>query len=239
MITSKDCWVKNSCKKYKKSDCECRESDIFCKKLFTLEYLYDQALLVPEQRNPIILTSQEDRADFSAYCTLSQFEKDILTNVKAGKNIYIYSENCGNGKTSWAIKLLQTYLNSVWPYTGVSCDALFIHVPRFLLALKDNISNNNDYASHILTYINTASLIIWDELATKTATPYENEQLLSFISTRLDTHKANIYTSNASLSELSTRLGERLYSRVVNTSTVIEFTEPDKRPTIYTQGVAR
>ena len=42
MITSNDCWMKNECKKFNNlnKECLCRNSDIFCLKLFKLDTLY-------------------------------------------------------------------------------------------------------------------------------------------------------------------------------------------------------
>jgi DNA replication protein DnaC len=66
-------------------------------------------------------------------------------------------------------------------------------------------------------------LVVWDDIAIKTATTYEMENLLSIIDYRLNSGKSNIYTSNLFGSELSQRLGERLYSRIINLSEIIEF----------------
>ena len=42
-------------------------------------------------------------------------------------------------------------------------------------------------------------------------------------------NKSNIYTSNVTGQELKDKLGERLYSRIVNLSTNIELRGTDKR----------
>ena len=55
------------------------------------------------------------------------------------------------------------------------------------------------------------------------------ENLLSIIDYRLNSSKSNIYTSNLFGKELSESLGDRLYSRIINLSEVIEFVGQDKR----------
>ena len=39
---------------------------------------------------------------------------DIEFFVNSGKNIYLYSSSTGNGKTSFAVRLLNDYLSSIW-----------------------------------------------------------------------------------------------------------------------------
>ena len=143
--------------------------------------------------------------------------------------MYIHSNTCGNGKTAWSLRLIQSYLGSIWYKCDLNCKALFINVPRFLLALKDNITDKNDYIQHIKKYVLNADLVVWDEIATKAATQFEHENLLSLINTRIDYNKSNIYTSNLNPDEIKERLGDRLYSRIVNLSTDIELFGSDKR----------
>ena len=106
---------------------------------------------------------------------------------------------------------------------------MFVNVPSFLIALKDNISKSNEYAECIKDNISSVDLVVWDDIAIKTATTYEMENLLSIINTRLMKNLSNIYTSNLIGQDLKDSLGERLYSRIINLSQVIEFQGQDKR----------
>lgn len=74
----------------------------------------------------------------------------------------------------------------------------------------------------------TADLVVWDDIATKTMTEFETENLLSIINTRIDNGKSNIFTSNISPSYLSDYIGERLASRVLY-STQFSFFGKDMR----------
>ena len=74
-----------------------------------------------------------------------------------------------------------------------------------------------------------ADLVVWDDIATKSATVFEAEHLLSYIDTRINDNKSNIYTSNLDANEIQEKLGPRLYSRIVNYSTEIELNGKDKR----------
>ena len=225
-MDNNNCWVKDSCNKYKKGNCNL---DDFCIKRFKLENLYKNSLLSENQWNRINLRLQSDLTDQKEFDILKNIENNIITFVERGDNLYIHSTICGNGKTAWAIRLIQAYLNSIWPESQLTCKALFINVPRFLLTLKDSISNQSDYIDHIKKYVFDAPLVVWDEIGVKALTTYEHENLLNLINTRLDLGKSNIYTSNLSTDELKEKIGERLFSRVVNLSTELEFHGFDKR----------
>lgn len=228
MILSGECFLSDKCKKFKNGDCKL-EDNVFCIKLFKLDYLYNEALMSDEQRKYTALYIDEDGTDREQFLQLKQVELNIEQFVDTGSSLYIYSHNCGNGKTAWSLRLLQSYFNAIWHKCDLNCKALFINVPRFLLNLKDSISNHNDYIEHIKSNILTADMVVWDEIGTKAVTEFEHEHLLSLINARIDSNKSQVFTSNLQPSELREAVGERLYSRVVNLSTVIELKGSDKR----------
>ena len=220
------CWVTETCKKYKNGTCNENE---FCIKKFKLEYLYKNSLLSENQWYSKKLFLQTDLTDKEEFDLLKNIEISILEFVDSGKNLYIHSKICGNGKTAWAVKLIQAYLNRIWAESSLTCKALFINVPRFLLTLKDSITTESEYINHIKKYVLDADLVVWDEVGVKALTNYEHEHLLNLINTRLDEGKSNIYTSNLDAEELREKVGERLYSRISNLSIDIEFHGVDKR----------
>ena len=222
MILSNDCFLYEHCKKYRLGNCKL-ENEEFCIKLFKLDYLYQESLLSDEQRRYMTLRLDADGTDRDQFLKLKNIESNIEEFVNSGDSLYIYSSNCGNGKTAWSIRLLQAYANAIWHKCDLNCKILFINVPKFLLGLKDNISHHNEYVEHI------KSNVVWDEIGTKSVTQFEHEHLLSLINNRIDFNKSQIFTSNLHPSELREAVGERLYSRVVNLSTVIEFRGKDKR----------
>lgn len=221
MISPEDCWMKESCKRYK--------CDSFCIKLFKLNYLYDNAFISDKQRQHINLYIDADGVDKEAFLGLKDIEADIEDFVAKGKNLFLRSLNTGNGKTSWALRLIQSYFEKIWYKSDLTCKALFINVPRLLLALKDNLNKQDEYVIHIKEYVLKADIVIWDEVGVKSLTAFEHENLLNFINSRIDLGKSNIYTSNLSLEELKEKLGDRLYSRIINNSINFEFFGQDKR----------
>lgn len=229
MLLSNECWLKDQCMKYQKQDAECRSDNVFCMKLFKLEQLFEESLLSKAQWKKEPLRLDESRVDEDIFKALLEIQNNIIEFVNNGNNLYLYSHITGNGKTAWAVRLIQSYLNSIWTTSDLICRALFISVPKYLLALKDNISQYNDYAHAIKDNVYNADLVVWDDIGTKTATSFEHENLLSIIDYRMNERKSNIFTSNLYPEELKVAAGDRLYSRIVNYSTDFCFRGQDKR----------
>ena len=221
----KNCLFMNRCQK----NC-CQDNDSFCVKQFKLNKMFDNALISMKQRQHITLVLDEDERDLESFKYLATIEKNIENFVSQGGNLYIHSSNTGNGKTSWALRLVQAYFNRIWFKASIEkCCALFINVPRYLLELKNNISQKSDFVEHIKNNVLNADIVIWDEVGTKGLTQFEHENILNLINARLDLGKANIYTSNLNDMELHDVVGDRLYSRIVLSSDDVELVGLDKR----------
>lgn len=232
MITSKYCYLRNRCKKLAK-DSSCDKEDIYCIKLFKIDRLYDNSVLSYKQRLHIDLYPDTNGADNDNFSKLKDIEEHINQFVYNGKNLYIHSTITGNGKTSWAIRMIQAFIENNWIESDIdACRALFINVPRFLLELKDNIGTKSEYIDYIKRHIFEADLVVWDEIGVKALSEYDHENLLNLINTRLDMGRSNIYTSNLSSNDLGNNIGLRLYSRIVKLSENIELVGADKR-TMY------
>lgn len=227
MLLSNECFSKDSCKKFLSGSCPDEEN--FCTRLFKLESLYRQSCLTKDQYSRIELRIDSDNTDREEFTRLSQISKSIDSFVSDGSNLYIYSEVCGNGKTAWSVRLLQEYFNKIWWHSDLGCHGLFVNVPRFFLAIKNNISSTDEYAQHIKDNVLKADIVVWDDLATKGITEFENENLLSIIDSRMNSRKSNVFTSNISPGDLPDMIGQRLYSRIVNFSEIIHLRGKDKR----------
>ena len=219
---NKNCWLYNDC-----SHVNC---DKPCIKRIKLDYLYNEGLISQKQRAKFKFVP--DVKDAETFKYLSEIAQNILKFVERGCNLYIHSKQCGNGKTSIALRLVQAYLDKIWATTSLECRVLFINVPRYLLEIKNNISEKSEYIEHIRKNVLTADIVVWDDIGTKGLTQFEHENVLSLINARLDTGKANIYTSNLSKEELHESVGDRLYSRVYSLSEDIELFGDDYRPNV-------
>lgn len=215
------CWYKEVCPLYSQG---CRSG---CIRYMKMHYLANNALLTEKQQYPIKLYVED--ADRENYRQLNEIKKDIKNFVSNGRNLLISSPITGNGKTQWAIKLLMAYFNNIWAEDDFTVRGLFVSVPKLLNELKESITDRKEYVEHIKHHIMRADIVVWDELGTKNLTDFEHSYLLTYINDRLEAGKTNIFTSNLIKTELLDSLGDRMYSRIVNASTVIELKGKDKR----------
>lgn len=216
------CWLENNCNH---KDCD----KPFCLRRYKLDCLYAEALLSESQKKHVILHVDNDGTDLEEFKRLANIEKNIDIFVDEHNNLYLHSSVCGNGKSSWAVRILASYLDKIWAQTELTCRVLFISVPRFLLASKDKINAQNDYFDHIKNNYLKADIVVWDDVGSKIGTEYEISQILSMIDARLNLEKTNIFTSNLNKTQMTGALGERLASRICNKSIDIELHGSDKR----------
>lgn len=209
-------------------NCNHKDCGGFCLRRYKLEYLFKASNLTVSQRKHISLRIDSDGTDLAAFRQLAQIEQNIEDFVEAGHNLYIHSSNCGNGKTSWAVRMIQRYLDMIWPDSDLRCRALFINMPDFLQDIKDNMFDK-EYINELKRNIREADLVVWDDIATKIATGYEIDSITGLLDRRIRDNKTNIYTSNLNDSEIAKALGERLASRICNESINIELHGADKR----------
>lgn len=231
MCDFEHCNFQPKCKKYGQGQCPYQDRTLppFCARLFKINTLQDNALLTQKQRDYIPLRIDADGSDREAFMRLKQIEQHIEDFVREGHNLYLFSRNTGCGKTSWSLRLLNSYFEKIWYRSDITCKGLFINVPRFLISLRDNISQKSEYIKYIKDNALNADVIIWDDIATKGFTTFEMENIYNIINTRLDDGRSNIYTSNLAGEDLREAMGDRLYSRVMYCSEVIEFVGADKR----------
>lgn len=189
-----------------------------------MNYMMEQSGIPKSKQRPMIL--EADNADYNAFCTLADIKDNIDNLVETGFNLYICSAETGNGKTSWAIKILLKYFDCVWAGNGFQCRGYFQHVPTFFNTLKD-FSKSHEALKETLE---TVDLVVWDDIASTRFTDYDSQQLLSVIDARLLEGRSNIYTGNlTSCNALENALGSRLASRIWNCSTVVKLEGKDRR----------
>lgn len=188
-----------------------------------MKYLIDNSGIPKNRQYPQEL---EAGVDYQKFVKLNAFKNDIARLTNAGFNLYICSTETGNGKTSWAIKLLLKYFDQIWAGNGFKVRGYFIHVPTLLNTLK----NFNDDHSVLKNALETADLVVWDDIASTKLSEYDISQLLILVDNRIIDCKSNIFTGNlTSKDALEKAVGGRLASRIWNSSTVVEFKGKDRR----------
>lgn len=214
------CWYKEVCKWARQNPC----NPDTCLKYLEISYLMDSSGIPKSKQQPILL---DGGLDYSGYNRLAEIKVDIENWVASGNNLFICSSKTGNGKTSWAIKLLQKYFDKIWAGNGFKTRALFIHVPTLLFQLKDfNSPLDPDYKQDILD----CDIVVWDDIAGVELSNYDYGQLLLYVDHRISSNKANIFTSNCiSKRDMEAAIGTKLASRIWNVSEIIQFIGNDRR----------
>lgn len=217
-----NCWYKNVCKNHNTEKCNKN-----CIRYMEMHFLIEQSQ-IPKSRqfkNKLIPNPN----DVENFKFLNDIKNDILQFVNAGENLYIYSSEFGNGKTTWAIKLMQSYFDKIWMGNGFRVRGLFIHVPTFLTKCKDIISNKDEEFEEIKQQLLDVDLVIWDDIATGKLSEFDHNNLLTYIDQRKLNGKSNIYTGNLNDKELIIAVGNRLKSRIWNDSSIVELQGSDRR----------
>ena len=214
------CWYVPVCSEVGKN-CE------YCSKYAEMKFLMEHSWLPKSKQKPMPALKPDTDNDAEMFEQLDDIRMNIRDFVKSGRNLYIGSSCTGNGKTTWAIKLLHKYFERIWDCNCYRVRGLFVHVPTLLLRLKNF---NDPMSAQEYALLKECDLIIWDDIAAGDLSNYDYGQLLAIIDYRLLAEKSNIYTSNiATEKELVEVLGNRLASRVYKSSKVIIFDGKDNR----------
>lgn len=214
------CWYKGNCNK------EIDNCEQECIRYKYMSILVEKSNLPPQLRK--VNKLYPCPTEVESYQKLKQIKDDIYNFVKKGNHVYIYSTTCGNGKTTWASKLVLAYLDKVWSYGAVKTRALFVHTPMLLNQLKSQFLNEVSIEEYI-NAVKEADLVIFDDLGITKLTDYDLGNLLEIIDYRINTGKSNIYTGNLDEDGLIRIYGGRLASRIYNLSHCIELNGFDRR----------
>ena len=173
--------------------------------------------------------------DLEMYKRLKEIETNAADFVNSGRNLLITSNIVGNGKTTWATKILNSYIYNYacnYTYSDINyTPALFINFPELLAQTKKAISNENilERVQRIDECVYTAKLVVFDDIATKMASEYDMELLYVYINYRTNNMLSSIFTTNISANMLESQIGARVADRITGYSECIEFNGPGRR----------
>ena len=216
------CWYEEVCQRYGKN---CQN---MCIRYKEMRYLMDNSNLPPKKQWPQKLDAPE--CDLDAYYRLADIKADIANFVQEGKSLYLASGHTGNGKTTWAIKLMHSYFDQIWGGNGFKPRAVFVHTPTFLIKCKD-FNNKDPEFERLRKLVTTIDLVVWEDLGCGGMSNYDYSQLIMAIDARSNACLSNIYTGNiTTLESLSKAVGAKIASRVFSQDTeVIIFKGGDMR----------
>lgn len=214
------CYMQDQCKKYKNGQCTNEE----CGLGVLISSSYNQSNIPKRYRKNIPLLPKDDK---NAFLTLKDYQDNVLERVEQGEGLYIYSEECGNGKTTWATKIARQYIIENAFKQKHENLVYFTTVSDYLEELKQAFSTNT--TAEVEARLKRCDLLILDDIGVEKTSEWVIERLYALINYRINEEKSTIITSNLNLEELSLKLDKRIASRIKGTSIFVEFTEQDKR----------
>ena len=218
-LRNSDCWYIKSCNE----DCD------RCVIYTQLKWQMDNSGLYLSQQKPIeLFIDEQNSVDRQAYKALGKIRNHITEFVDEHRNLYICSREVGNGKTSWAIKMLHTYFHYRAKGNYENLLGMFVNTTDLLLRFKDF---NNPVSQKYKDDLENVDLVVFDDIAvTSNISQYDYTQLFNIINKRNMAQKSTIYTSNITeYSELEKLLGPRLATRIYDSSEVIELKGAGRR----------
>ena len=214
------CWYRPGCN-LAANNCEKT-----CHRFLEVAHLIDHCGM-PNADN-YIKSIVPEKEDVNAFLRLKEIKDNVVQFTEEGRNLYIYSEKFGNGKTTWALKILYKYFDEIWCGNGFRTRGYFIYVPELLNRLTYSYRSSEDYKD-FCKMIDEVDLVIWDDIAATNLTANDINHLSTFIDSRALKCKSNIYTGNLANEELRKAIGNRLYNRLWDSSEVITLVGRGRR----------
>jgi DNA replication protein DnaC len=151
----------------------------------------------------------------------------LETSMRSGKGLYLYGPP-GVGKTHMVCAILRKM-------TELPVRVLFHNANDFLEEIKKEFENGIDYEARDVGVFEEAKklkgILFLDDLGVEKSTEWSRERFCSLINHRYEEMLPTIFTSNCDLDILSARMGQRVVSRIIGMSTVLEIGGQDRRIT--------
>lgn len=187
-----------------------------------LNNLFELSGLPKKYFEPQHLVKRE--VDAECWDWLEDVRNNIVEEVQRGLNIVITSTIVGNGKTSWAVRLLQRYLAETALDGRMVEKGMFVVSAQLLTEFGDyNYFQTMKEFLERFEKLKTCDLLVIDEIGGGSLTKASYPYLYDLVNYRVDNNLSTIYTTNYTDEEVINLLGQRLYSRIYDTSVVLEF----------------
>lgn len=202
---------------YFESNCSSKTDNCMkiCHLYLQMDDMFERSY-VPDVRRYFKLMSPQVKKDASVFKRLGEIKANIREFVEAGKNLYIFSENYGNGKTTWALRILFTYFHSWWLTNCLTCRGVLVSVPEILFRFKTE--KYEDSFKQYVHDIETCDLVVWDDISDVDLLDGDACDFLTMlINKRVQSFKSNIYTSHLTkddlMEESSPQIAHRIFTR--------------------------
>lgn len=187
-----------------------------------LNDLFERSGLPQKYFEPQVLV--ERKADKECWEWLEAVRANIVEEVRNGLSIVIASNTVGNGKTSWAVRLLQRYLAETALDGRIVEKGMFVVSAQLLTEFGDyNYFQTMQEFLERFERLKTCELLVIDEIGGGSLTKASYPYLYDLVNYRVDNNLSTVYTTNYTDDEIIELLGQRLYSRIYDTSVVLDF----------------
>jgi DNA replication protein DnaC len=213
----KDCFYASVCEKECQGECnDCRH----------MQLLLDHGKIPKKFQHPHKMIPQP--CDEKAYESLYDIASNIVDFVDDGKSLYIHSANTGNGKTTWAIRMLLNYFHWAKDYYFEELVGAFVNVPEFLYQCKSEIQLPTTEFAKFKKSLFDCKLLVLDDICVHKSSDFDMTFLYTLINHRVADGLSTIYTSNVLHKDLKNQLDSRIVSRI-SQSIMVEFKGKDER----------
>lgn len=181
-----------------------------------------------------IQTPEEDRM---AYRMLKSIREQITDFIRSGQNLFLYSEEYGNGKTLWSSILMKAYIRDVAMSRKYYKNLVrYVYIPDFIYRYMTCEKFNFDDIRRQSFFDKVHSLsdtkfVIWDGFGYGSQSSIENSVIRSVIHSRLNQSLSNMFISDKYDLELSDVIGSHMFNRIKSSSVFVEFKGESLRPT--------
>lgn len=205
---------------------------------------------IPLEYNDLFLfNSPAADAQPDTYAALTRyvqtFRKYFLNPEEESiKNIYLWSTEKGNGKTSTAAALLNEYMFTAWK-ASVKLNATIPQPPAYFMDVNSFQTLYNRFTRQGISQEITeeaskkyydemdlaknAPYIVMDDIGVRSASEAFRADLHEIINYRMVKNLPTVYTSNLPLSAMKEVFDERLYDRMADKAVAFKFVGDSKR----------
>ena len=160
------------------------------------------------------------------------------------KNVYLWSNEKGNGKTSTAAALLNEFMILGWK-ASISLNHSWDKPPAYFLDVNELQALYNKFTRHgvaaeiaeeasreyyaMMDRASTAPLVVFDDIGVRSASEAFRADIHTIINKRMVDNLTSIYTSNYPLTYMQEIFDERLYDRIRANCYEIQFKGKSQR----------
>lgn len=149
-------------------------------------------------------------------------QKFVFNFRQSRRGIFIHG-TAGTGKTHIAYAIAYYCSKEISPAT-------FWNIPELLKTIRDDFGQRAENKSgEFKKIMESRNLLVLDDLGAEKMSDWVEETFYIIINYRYEEMLPTIITSNYSLDELSTRLNDRIVSRIAGMCDVVELKGKDRR----------